>query len=557
MKKLFVSVVFFFLLITPKNIYAQWSNDPNQNLRISNFGYFVDACEDGMGGVFVGWKTGNTFYPTVWLQWIDKYGYVKWNTPIHMISEGETQLDFRLVKTEPGKVIVCFIDAREVGMDLPPVPVYSRELIIQKIDTSGMLLWGSRGIKITTKIDKRDTLQKGAVDIVSDGEFGAYATWLDCYGNYYSYDSSIIRMQRIGSEGQRLWGDEGKYIDSWNNGNASGSFLGERKPDGVFLLYRKQNAGNTIVSFNSDMTTRWVKTNSWYPYNKLIPDENGGAAWARFVYPAIWDSGFYLAVNRMNAEGDLLWNDSGIVLERKLPNPGIVVQRLLKNEKLIILYSNYLQMIDRNGQLINKYKFFYGDTTKEINGMAIFPSDSSNFIVAWLEKESGIYQYKCQKFNEALQRVWTTDITFSRTTQVDRMFTSDDRGGFIDVFGVYYPDAPGILAQQVSSNGILGEVLTTINNDNIDGTKTFHLSQNYPNPFNPSTIITFQLPKSGNVTLKIFDILGNEVKILVNEQKEMGRYTVQFDASSLASGMYIYRLRINDYTSAKKMLLLK
>ncbi|PIW99579.1 MAG: hypothetical protein COZ80_04605, partial [Ignavibacteria bacterium CG_4_8_14_3_um_filter_37_9] len=83
------------------------------------------------------------------------------------------------------------------------------------------------------------------------------------------------------------------------------------------------------------------------------------------------------------------------------------------------------------------------------------------------------------------------------------------------------------------------------------------LSNAFPNPFNPITTITYQLPKEGLVTLKIYDILGNEVRTLVNEQKEMGKYTVQFDASSLASGMYIYRLRANDYTSTKKMLLLK
>gem|GEM_PF-3096818 len=85
----------------------------------------------------------------------------------------------------------------------------------------------------------------------------------------------------------------------------------------------------------------------------------------------------------------------------------------------------------------------------------------------------------------------------------------------------------------------------------------YGLDQNYPNPFNPATTITYQLPQSGSVTLKIFDILGNEVKTLVNENKEMGKYTVQFDASSLASGMYVYQLRANDYTSTKKMLLLK
>jgi len=85
----------------------------------------------------------------------------------------------------------------------------------------------------------------------------------------------------------------------------------------------------------------------------------------------------------------------------------------------------------------------------------------------------------------------------------------------------------------------------------------YDLSNAFPNPFNPITTITYQLPKEGLVTLKIYDILGNEVRTLVNEQKEMGKYTVQFDASSLASGMYIYRLRANDYTSTKKMLLLK
>ena len=87
--------------------------------------------------------------------------------------------------------------------------------------------------------------------------------------------------------------------------------------------------------------------------------------------------------------------------------------------------------------------------------------------------------------------------------------------------------------------------------------KDYDLFQNYPNPFNPATTITYQLPKSGSVTLKIYDMLGKEVMTLVNEQKEMGGYTVQFDASSLASGMYVYQLRANDFVSTKKMLLLK
>jgi hypothetical protein len=85
----------------------------------------------------------------------------------------------------------------------------------------------------------------------------------------------------------------------------------------------------------------------------------------------------------------------------------------------------------------------------------------------------------------------------------------------------------------------------------------YELSQNYPNPFNPATTITYQIPEDGLVTLKIYDILGREVKTLVNEQKTTGMYEISFDASNLVSGVYIYKLQVNDLISSKKMMLLK
>lgn len=81
--------------------------------------------------------------------------------------------------------------------------------------------------------------------------------------------------------------------------------------------------------------------------------------------------------------------------------------------------------------------------------------------------------------------------------------------------------------------------------------------QNYPNPFNPSTTLKYQIPQNGFVTLKVYDILSKEVATLVNEVKTQGRYEATFDASSLASGVYLYRLNVNDYVDVKKMILLK
>jgi hypothetical protein len=85
----------------------------------------------------------------------------------------------------------------------------------------------------------------------------------------------------------------------------------------------------------------------------------------------------------------------------------------------------------------------------------------------------------------------------------------------------------------------------------------YAIEQNYPNPFNPSTMIRYQIPQDGLVTLKVYDILGKEIVTLVNEEKSSGRYEVNFNASSLASGVYIYRLTSGNFTASKKLILLK
>jgi len=85
----------------------------------------------------------------------------------------------------------------------------------------------------------------------------------------------------------------------------------------------------------------------------------------------------------------------------------------------------------------------------------------------------------------------------------------------------------------------------------------FALAQNYPNPFNPVTNISFSLPKSSNVTMKVYDVLGNELKTLVNEFKNAGTYNVNFDASSLSSGVYFYKIQAGDFTEVKKLTLVK
>ena len=106
--------------------------------------------------------------------------------------------------------------------------------------------------------------------------------------------------------------------------------------------------------------------------------------------------------------------------------------------------------------------------------------------------------------------------------------------------------------------------------DEFGSPSNFYLAQNYPNPFNPTTKIKYTIPtppvssplvkgrtKEGFVTLKVYDVLGNEIATLVNEEKPAGEYEVEFDATGLPSGVYFYQLRAGNFVETKKMVLLK
>lgn len=97
----------------------------------------------------------------------------------------------------------------------------------------------------------------------------------------------------------------------------------------------------------------------------------------------------------------------------------------------------------------------------------------------------------------------------------------------------------------------------TSTRERIPAATIFNLQQNYPNPFNPTTTISYQLKKAGRVTLKIYDVLGNEIDVLVNEEKSAGSYKLTWNAVNLPSGVYFYQLQAGDFISVKKMNLLK
>ncbi len=143
------------------------------------------------------------------------------------------------------------------------------------------------------------------------------------------------------------------------------------------------------------------------------------------------------------------------------------------------------------------------------------------------------------------------DLWVKTTDELGRIFSGDWKDSSLAVIShLGYPfSIPTVIIYSVSG-------LTVIEDDEIRP-KEFTLGQNYPNPFNPSTKIEFSLIEAGLTSLKVYDLLGREVATLIDEELLAGKYEVSFEASSLASGVYIYTLSVGRHTETRKMLLLR
>jgi hypothetical protein len=162
--------------------------------------------------------------------------------------------------------------------------------------------------------------------------------------------------------------------------------------------------------------------------------------------------------------------------------------------------------------------------------------------------------------------VWTTPVNLTNTSAVDERYPSISKWnppGFanivwqekLDPGSSVRTERPITRANQKFLRFAVPLGVDVPENGSIP--TAYKLSQNYPNPFNPSTQIDYTIPTAGSATLKVYNLLGQEVSTLVNENLQAGTYQATFNAASLPSGVYMYQLKSGSYSDSKKMLLLK
>jgi len=152
------------------------------------------------------------------------------------------------------------------------------------------------------------------------------------------------------------------------------------------------------------------------------------------------------------------------------------------------------------------------------------------------------------------------DGTILRTTDGGATWTQQTSGTTNSLYGVSFTDS-----ENGTAVGMQGTILRTTNGgvsfveeEEIDEIPTgYKLSNNFPDPFNSSTKIRYSVPQSSQLQIKVFDLLGNEIETLVNEEKPIGTYEITWTAENVTSGIYYYRLRAGSFLETKKMVLLK
>jgi len=406
---------------------------------------------------------------------------------------------------------------------------------------NGQAIWPILGINANDEIILAASVNGGDsfyVNTLSGGVFSGWQTWNGDQAETYS-----LNVSDGGKVGMAFVGGTGADVDVWYAESDDAGLtwttplkIWDAVPDGVgdyFGCIRGVNVNfygeEPAVVFECG----WNTLTGYYP---------GRESEIRFWSPNI-NGGNPKAIADSNNVGGFYPNFPGVA-DVMYPIGRPVIGRSQMHDYLFVAFQS------------TTGEFWPGataaDSTAFFQGMFMYSSDGGE---TWSSPEvfTPTYSPSFDFRHASIVPVAPVDpadddiITVHLAMQGDPMPASTANGWNIM--------PPSVTAQYFHfTTEILVEVIGVDDNITVN---SFNLEQNYPNPFNPSTTINYSLAERSAVTLKVYDVLGNEVANLVNSTQEAGQHSINFDASSLSSGLYIYTLNTGNFTSSKKMMLLK
>ncbi len=572
---LFSIILLLFIYISP--VQSQWSTDPNVNNVICEAPenqLYPKIVSDGSGGAIFTWddnRNTNTD-ANIYAQRINSSGIVQWTTDGVTICDTIKNQSLPAIAADgAGGAIIAWDDKRDESL--------ISDIFAQRIDASGVPQWTANGIPICTTPE-----YQYRPAILYDGFGGAIITWHD-----FRDLNSNIYAQKINASGVAQWATNGVKVCN-PPGAEDYTTLVSDGAGGAIITWEDTRINNHdpdiyVQRINASGQVLWTENGVLIcnSYSSVLPtstsDGEGGAiiTWMDFRN----DSANHIYAQRVDANGNVLWAENGvpictaryggshpIIISDEAGGAFITWEDLREGS---LNFDIYAQKINASGTA--QWTENGVAICQEIAGQVapqIVSDGSGGAIITWGDKRDGgvfgdIY---AQKINGSGVVQWVADGVAISTAVKDQntpTIVPNDSGGAIITWGDKRNDfisAYDIYTQMVNLDGSLG-VVSDITPD-ADHVLNFNLLQNYPNPFNPNTTIKYSIPnlistegRNLNVLLRVYDILGNEVATLLDEFKQAGEYEIEFNASSLPSGIYFYNLNAREFSSTKKMILLK
>ena len=570
------------LVLTVQVARAQWSTDAGQNFMVcdtlgSQELPKIAATSDG--GCYISWFDTRASAYRVYMQRLNAQGVKQWEPNGLLISsnpQSTSLVDWDLAVDDSDNAIVVFTDQRN-GTQINP--------FAYKIGPQGAFLWGANGVQLSnaTTVFQADP----KVAKTSDGSF--VFVWP------YGSSPNQVAMQRLDAAGTKQWGNDPILISGGAEQRWRPSLVAS--DNGSVILLYAAFTGSTISPQNYKLLTRKVSpagTTLWtdtvyalgrvsgFFVPKIFPDGSNGALYVWHDERGGANSTSY--VQRFTSAGTPLFPLNGSAsstLAGRLHNDAWVAHASANNETYMFWYETNSSTQSIYGVYGQKFSS-NGTRQWADSGVAFRPfgGGQPSFVRCFARDSAAVVFY--------LDGV-TVTTNLVRGFKVDRNGTMLWGGSILDVSSVSSGkgrlggaftasgnsllawadkrlDGNGIYAQELSLTGNLGVVTGLREMIGSEFPVNFSLEQNYPNPFNPVTTITYNLPVASRVSIKIYNILGQEVKALLDDVQQLGFNSTVWDATNtqgnlVSTGVYFYRIRASSladparsFTQVKKMM---
>lgn len=513
---------------------------------------------DGSGGTISSWQDKRNGKYEIFAQRMNSAGIKMWTANGILICNQDSNINPVIISDGSGGAIIAWNSYRNSA---------TSDIYAQRINSNGTVQWALNGVPVSAVVFEQDT-----ISIISDGAGGAILTWQDYRSNNGFAD---IYAQRINNVGAMLWTANG--VNICNQAAAQrGPKLVSDGSYGAFITWYDNRAGNYDIytqRIGSGGAVQWTTngvatctmgTDQLKP--DLCSDGANGVIITWSDYRSTTDYNIY--AQRQGPAGAIIWTVDGIVMNNNVAynqtEPKIVSDGL---GGAIISWTDlrtgttsdiYAQRVNNTGavQWTATGVTICTSSGDQIKSQLVSDGNNGAYITWEDHRNTGNSDIYAQRIASNASLNWAATGFAICTTGNDQLNPKIVSNGNSGAFVIWQDYRSGNNFDIYETGFNTTGIITSVTGENSYLTD-FTLSQNYPNPFNPVTVINYQIPSAGNVKLSVYNSIGQNVGVLVNEMQAAGEYNAEWNASSFPSGIYFYRLVSGNFTSDKKMILIK